>query len=71
MTGGLSPDLGLAVGSGKDNRNLVDDGESQTLASEDIEKMRSDGVSGEAIIKELVWLCLYRLIAAHQRADHQ
>ena len=36
-----------------DNRELVDDVENQTLRQTDIEKMRSNGVSGKDIIQEL------------------
>lgn len=39
---------------GKDNRSLIDNNTAQTLSAEDISKMRTEGVSGRAIMEALV-----------------
>jgi hypothetical protein len=41
--------------AGQDNRNLCDDGSAnQTLQHDEIEQLKSDGVSGQTIISQLV-----------------
>ncbi|KAI4982770.1 hypothetical protein ZWY2020_023262 [Hordeum vulgare] len=38
----------------RDNRSLVDNNTAQTLSSEDIEAMKREGVSGDAIVEALI-----------------
>lgn len=45
---------GDAQTTGQDNRNLVDDNNSQKLTREDIETFKADGTSGETIVRTLV-----------------
>lgn len=40
--------------SGTDNRNLVDDGETQSLKSNDIEKLRESGSSASQIVGQII-----------------
>ncbi|KAK0057010.1 tRNA (adenine(58)-N(1))-methyltransferase non-catalytic subunit TRM6 [Biomphalaria pfeifferi] len=44
----------VASEPGADNRNLLDSESNQKMRLEDIQKMKSDGLSGEKIIEELV-----------------
>ncbi|KAH9375026.1 hypothetical protein HPB48_020271 [Haemaphysalis longicornis] len=45
---------GDAQTTGQDNRNLVDNNNSQRLTREDIETFKADGTSGETIVRTLV-----------------
>ncbi|KAM6906676.1 tRNA (adenine(58)-N(1))-methyltransferase non-catalytic subunit TRM6 [Lycodopsis pacificus] len=40
--------------AGTDNRNIVDDGKSQTLTRDDIENLKEKGLKGQEIIQQLV-----------------
>lgn len=40
--------------SGSDNRNILDDGQSQTLTAEDIEKLRNSCTSSTEIVEQLI-----------------
>lgn len=52
---GKSSDVNpVEVDESKDNRNIVDDGKSQSLTRDDIEALKSDGASGRQIIETLV-----------------
>lgn len=42
-----------AAGEGRDNRALIDNNTAQALSMEDIERMKREGASGEAILKAL------------------
>ncbi|XP_059147966.1 tRNA (adenine(58)-N(1))-methyltransferase non-catalytic subunit TRM6-like isoform X2 [Physella acuta] len=44
----------LVSAAGVDNRNLVDTEKNQKMSTEDIKKMKEDGVAGEKIITELI-----------------
>lgn len=50
----LLKELNEDVGSGVDNRTIVDDGSSQKLSTVDIMKFRESGKSGNEIINELI-----------------
>lgn len=42
------------ITSGEDNRDIVDDGSSQKLSSEEIVNLRACGVSAQGIVSQLV-----------------
>uniref|UniRef100_A0A453A6R3 tRNA (adenine(58)-N(1))-methyltransferase non-catalytic subunit TRM6 n=1 Tax=Aegilops tauschii subsp. strangulata TaxID=200361 RepID=A0A453A6R3_AEGTS len=51
---GKPRDAGAAQDETRDNRSLVDNNTAQTLSSEDIEAMKREGASGDAIVEALI-----------------
>jgi len=50
----LAGQLKKVVSSGLDNRNIFDDGRSQLLSTEEIISLRTSGMSGQAIVGQLI-----------------
>ncbi|KAJ4759892.1 tRNA (Adenine(58)-N(1))-methyltransferase non-catalytic subunit trm6 [Rhynchospora pubera] len=50
----ISKDEGQSVNEIRDNRSLIDNNTAQSLSSEDIEAMRSEGATGDEIVKALI-----------------
>lgn len=50
----LSEQLKKDVSCGSDNRNIFDDGRSQLLSTEEIVSLRTSGMSGQAIVGQLI-----------------
>lgn len=50
----LAEQLKKDVSSGSDNRNIFDDGRSQLLSTEEIIGLRTSGLSGQAIVGQLI-----------------
>lgn len=50
----LAEQLKKDVSSGTDNRNIFDDGRSQLLSTEEIMSFRTSGMSGQAIVGQLI-----------------
>jgi tRNA (adenine-N(1)-)-methyltransferase non-catalytic subunit len=50
----LAEQLKKDMSSGSDNRNIFDDGRSQLLSTEEITSLRTSGLSGQAIVGQLI-----------------
>ncbi|KAJ3706202.1 hypothetical protein LUZ61_009907 [Rhynchospora tenuis] len=50
----ISKDEGQSFNEIRDNRSLIDNNTAQSLSSEDIEAMRSEGATGDEIVKALI-----------------
>lgn len=50
----LAEQLKKDLSSGSDNRNIFDDGRSQLLSTEEIIELRTSGMSGQAIVGQLI-----------------